>query len=153
MKKSKIKKQLEAIQKRKLDICYTNYKAVNKNKIIYKVKSPKYLRYSDLLNECPICCSSVLIKTKILKFNKFKNLKTKEDYLLWLLLSKKSFKFGGVNRYLTIYRLKPESLSSFHFNKLLSAFLIYKKFLNFNIYLSFYFVLRLYINAFKKKFI
>ena len=152
-KKNKIREQLRIIRKKKLDVCYTNYKAVKDNKIIYEVSSPKLLKFKNLLEECPICCSSTIVKSKILKNNNFKNLITKEDYLLWLLLSKKKFKFGGVNKFLTFYQIKSNSLSSLQINKLLSAFLIYNKYLKLNVILSIYFVLRLYINAFKKKFI
>lgn len=153
-KKNKLKKQIVEIKKRKLDICYTNFKAINYNKkFIYKVKSPKQMVYNDLLKGCPICCSSIIIKSSILKKNQFSKLKTKEDYELWLRLSKKKFKFGGVNSYLTFYKLRKNSLSSKHINKLINAFKIYNNFNNYGIIFSLFFTIRLYFNAFTKKFL
>ena len=153
-KKNKLKKQIVEIKKRKLDICYTNFKAINYNKkFIYKVKSPKQMVYNDLLKGCPICCSSIIIKSYILKKNQFSKLKTKEDYELWLRLSKKKFKFGGVNNYLTFYKLRKNSLSSKHINKLINAFKIYNNFNNYGIIFSLFFTIRLYFNAFTKKFL
>ena len=153
-KKEKIKKQLKFMKKNDLDICYTDYLAINdSNKIIYKVRTPKNLSYKDLLSECRIACSSVLLKKKLLKKNRFKNFKTKEDYMLWLDLSKKGYKLSGINKFLCIYRVRPNSLSNLHLNKLYSAFKIYSNQLNYNLLFSVIFVIRLYLNAFKKKFI
>lgn len=153
-KKNKIKFQIDEIKKRKLDVCYTNYLALDSKKnIIYKVKPSKKLFYSDLLRECRICCSSVIIKRKILKKYKFLNLKTKEDYELWLRIAKNNYSFGGINNYLTFYRLRSNSLSSNHFNKIYNAFKIYYFFNNFNLINSFIFTVRLYFNAFIKKYI
>lgn len=151
--KNKLKFQLNEIKKRKLDICYTSYSAINKNnEILYKVKAPKKLKYFDLLNQCPICCSSVLIKKKILKKNNFKNITTKEDYELWLRLSKQRYLFGGINKNLTTYRVRKNTLSAKHFNKLYNAFKIYYYYNSYNFFISLYFTIRLYFNAFKKKF-
>jgi len=146
--------QLSFIKKKNIDICYTNYLAINDdNKVIYKVKTPKVLFYDDLLSECSIACSSVLLKKKILKKTQFKNFTTKEDYMLWLDLSKKGYKFSGINKFLSIYRVRSSSLSNLHFNKIYSAFKIYSHYLNYNFLYSVIFVIRLYINAFKKKYL
>jgi teichuronic acid biosynthesis glycosyltransferase TuaG len=153
-KKTKIKEQLSFINNNNVDICYTDYLAINEsNKIVYKVRTPKVLFYKDLLRECPIACSSVLVKKEILKNNPFKNLNTKEDYMLWLDLSKKGFNLLGLNKFLSIYRVRSNTLSSRHFNKLYSAFKIYSRHLDYNFLFSIIFVIRLYINAFKKKYL
>ena len=81
--KNKINLQLKFIKKYNADICYTSYLGINNKRILYKIKSPKTVSYASLLKECPICCSSVVIKRKIFEKIKFKNLKTKEDYMLW----------------------------------------------------------------------
>ena len=151
--KHKLKYQCEIIIKKGIDICYTNYIAFNEKYFLYKVNPPKILNYSSLLKSCPICCSTVLIKKKILKKNKFKNIKTKEDYELWLRLSKKNYVFFGINKYLTKYRVRPNSLSNKHFNKIFNAFIIFKKFNHLNLLLSIIYTARLYTNAFIKKYI
>ena len=48
-----------------------------------------FLRLNDLIKSCDIGLSTVMIKKTHLKTNKFPNLKTKEDFVLWL---KTSFK-------------------------------------------------------------
>ena len=90
-KRDKLTMQVDFMNKNKIDLCYTNYYAFSGKKIIYKVKIKKSFDYNQLLNECPISCSSVLLKKNILNENKFRNLKTKEDYELWLRIAKKNF--------------------------------------------------------------
>ena len=152
-KKDKLKKQINFMNKNKIDLCYTNYHAFVDKKIIYKVKIKKSFNYKQLLKECPISCSSVLLKKDILINNKFKNLKTKEDYELWLRIAKKKYRFGGINKFLTRYRVRNNSLSANHLNKLINAFKIYNKYNNFSIIESILYVVKLYSNAFMKKYL
>ena len=153
-KRIKLKNRLFFIKKNKLDICYTVDVAVNDNlELLDMVKTPKTLFYKDLLRECPIACSSVLLKKKILKNIIFRKLKTKEDYMLWLELSKKGYRLSGINKPLSIYRVRSSSLSNMHFNKIYSAFIIYSSYLNYSFLFSVIFVIRLYVNAFKKKYL
>ena len=42
-----------------------------------------------LLKSCDIGLSTVMINKNLLKKNKFPNIKTKEDYVLWLKILKK----------------------------------------------------------------
>jgi teichuronic acid biosynthesis glycosyltransferase TuaG len=152
-KKDKLAIQVDFMNKNKIDLCYTNYYAFADKKIIYKVKIKKSLNYNQLLNECPISCSSVLLKKNILDKNKFKDLKTKEDYELWLRIAKKKYRFGGINKFLTGYRVRNNSLSSNHLNKLANAFKIYNKYNNFSIIRSILYVIKLYSNAFMKRYL
>lgn len=152
-KRDKLTMQVDYMNKNKIDLCYTNYYAFADKKIIYKVKIKKSLNYNQLLNECPISCSSVLLKKNILDKNKFKDLKTKEDYELWLRIAKKKYRFGGINKFLTGYRVRNNSLSSNHLNKLANAFKIYNKYNNFSIIRSILYVIKLYSNAFMKRYL
>ena len=110
------------------------------------------MNYNYLLRECPICCSSVVIKRNILKKYNFSPLETKEDYELWLRLAKNKYIFGGINSYLTAYRIRDNSLSSKQFNKIYNAFKIYYKYNKKNFIKSVIFTFRLYFNAFLKKY-
>ena len=49
--------------------------------------------------------------------------------------------------------MRDNSLSAQHFNKLINAFKIYNKYNNFGIFTSMLCVLRLYCNAFIKKYL
>ena len=151
-KKDKLKKQINFMKKNKIDFSFTGYTALKNGKMnLYSVNAINLIDYNDLIKSCPICCSSVIIKSKILKKNLFKNYKTKEDYELWLRLSKKT-KIMGLQNFLTFYNVRKSSLSSLHIDKLKNAFDIYRN-LKFSIFMSFFCIIRLYFNAFIKKYL
>lgn len=151
--KDKLKLQISEMIKNNYNVSYTSYTAFKKqDDIKYFVEANKKLDFSSLIKANPICCSSVVVKKKILKKKAFPNLKTKEDYVLWLKISKKN-NFYPIKKNLTFHRIRKNSLSSNHLNKLFNAFSIYNDFLSFNIVYSFCCVVRLYMNAFIKKYL
>lgn len=152
-KKDKLFIQIKQMRKRNLDLSYTAYECINeKGKKLYKVRAEKKLDYKKLISACNIACSSVLLKKKIFNKLSFNSFITKEDYDLWLRISKFNYKIGGVNRILTSYLHRSSSLSSNHLNKILNAFLIYYRENDLSAFFSTFCVMRLYYNAFRKKF-
>ena len=150
---AKIEKQMIFIKKKNVDICYTGYSVVSNNKIFYKPKTPSFMNYFNFLKECPICCSSVMLKKKIFNSIGFGSYQTKEDYELWLRITKRKINFFGLNEYLTFYRSRKSSLSSYQLNKLINAFNIYKQHYGFRPFFICFSIARLYFNALKKRFI
>ena len=150
--KDKLREQIYFMKKNKIDFSFCGYLIINKkDEIIHKIEAPKRLDYQNLLSACDIGLSTVVLKSKILKVDKFPNLKTKEDYLLWLKLSKKNIKMVGLNKTLVSWRKTNNSLSSSVVQKLKDAFLIYNKSLKFSFTLSIYRVFILSLNYFKKR--
>ena len=91
--KDKLKKQIKFMKMKKVDFSFTDYSIIDKNeKKIKIIKAPKIITYQNLLFSCDIGLSTVMINARLLKKEKFPNLKTKEDYLLWIKLSKKKSK-------------------------------------------------------------
>lgn len=132
---------------------FSSYFAKKNKKIIYEVKLNRDCTYDRLIRENPICCSSVLLHRDIYKNYKFdEKLKTKEDYDLWLRISKK-YKFKLVKNSLVDYSIRKNSLSSHHFIKIKNALYIYHTKQSYNILYSLYCVVRLYVYAFKKKYL
>ena len=150
--KDKLREQIHFMKKNKIDFSFCSYLIINKKEeIINEIKAPHRLYYQNLLSACDIGLSTVVLKSKILKVHKFSNLKTKEDYLLWLKLSKKNIKMVGLNKTLVSWRKTNNSLSSSVVQKLKDAFLIYNKYLKFSFTLSIYRVFILSLNYFKKR--
>ena len=73
---------------------------------------------------------------------RFGNTKTKEDYLLWLKLSKITSIYG-IDKDLLLWRKTNNSLSSNIIQKLSDAIVVYKKIENKNFLITFFYVLRL----------
>ncbi len=152
--KNKLKKQIKFMKEKKLDFTYSNYSIIDeKGNVIKKIKSPKIIKFNDLLFSCDIALSSVVVKSNILKSEKFPSLKTKEDYLLWLKLSKRNVKMLAINKNLTFWRKTSNSLSSSVVQKFKDAFLVYNKHLKFNFIVSIILILLLSINSLIKRYL
>lgn len=153
-KKDKLKKQLNFMLKNKLDFSHTSYEIIDQNGLkIGLRKANKNLSYNDLIKSCDIGLSTVIFKKKLFdnKNYKFPNLKTKEDYVLWLKFAKKGIKLKGINKYLSCWRSCSNSLSSNNFQKLLDGYKVYNIYLKFNKFKSIYKLLLLSMNSIKKK--
>jgi len=152
--KDKLRKQIDFMKKNKVDFAFCSYLIINKNEeVISKIEAPQRLYYQNLLLACDIGLSTVVLKSKILKIDKFSSLKTKEDYLLWLKLSKKNIKMAGLNKTLVSWRKTNNSLSSSTVQKIKDAFLIYNKYLKFNFIISIYRVFILSLNYLRKRYL
>jgi teichuronic acid biosynthesis glycosyltransferase TuaG len=153
-KKNKLIKQIKFMKLNKLDFSYSDYSIINeKDTLIKKIKSPKLIKFKDLLFSCDIALSSVIINSNLLKNEKFPNIKTKEDYLLWLKLSQKNVKMMSVGKNLISWRKTKNSLSSSTEQKLKDAFVVYKKYLKFGFFTSIILIIFLSINSITKRYL
>ena len=153
-KKNKIKIQLNFMKKKSISISHTSYEVINsKNKIIGYRKANNLLSYKDLLKSCDIGLSTVMVDKKILINEKFPNIKTKEDYVLWLNVLKKTPYIRGINKNLTNYRKRKNSLSSNFFVSIVNGYKVYKNYMKMGHIESLYRLLILSINYLKKTYI
>jgi len=109
------------------------------------------LDYSDLIKSCDIGLSTVIVESKLIKKNLFPNIKTKEDYVVWLKLAKSQNRIIGLNEYLTKWRKLNNSLSSSVLQKIVDAYKVYRYYERRSIINAIYQIFVLSINAFKKK--
>jgi teichuronic acid biosynthesis glycosyltransferase TuaG len=148
----KLNFQINFMIKNKIIFSHTNYFIIDtNNKIIGSQIAPDKIYYNDLLKSCDIGLSTVMIDAKIKNELKFSNLKTKEDYVLWLKLSKK-YPIFGINKFYSNWRSSKSSLSSSYVRKIIDAFYVYNRFQKFNIIKSLLFVLTLSLFALIKKY-
>ncbi len=152
-RKDKLKRQLNFMLKYNINFCFTSYKIVDSNnKVIGSRISKKNLEYQDLIKSCDIGLSTVMLKRKLLK-NKllFPKLKTKEDYVLWLKISKEIGTLYFLKDTLTYWRKLDNSLSSDTIQKLIDGFRVYNYYLKFSIFKSIKSLLNLSLNYLLKK--
>ena len=148
----KLKLQYDFMKVNNYRITHTNYKIIdNKNKIIGKNVSKEYLTYDQLINSCDIGLSTVMSKKEVFDISRFKEINTKEDYALWLELSRKGENFICLNKSLTLWRRTPKSLSSSFTDKFINAFKVYYYFEKKNLLMSFLLVINLGLHYIKKK--
>ena len=108
------------------------------------------LKYENLLYSCDIGLSTVLIKKNIILNNPFPPLKTKEDFVVWLNIAKKGTKLVKLNEILVEWNSVKGSLSSNIFQKMIDGYRVYRKFQNFSVLVSIYYLIILSFNSLKK---
>ena len=151
-KKNKLYIQYNHMKKNNIPISHTSYDLFDEENIFLQRRVARKLNYFDLLNSCDIGLSTVMLKkTLILKHNLFPNLKTKEDYVLWLKISKSGILLDGIKKSLTIWTDRKNSLSKSTFQKIKDGFKVYYKYEKLNFLESFFRVFILSINFLKKK--
>ena len=149
---NKIEVQLYFMLNYGYDFSHTTYQVLNYNgKIISTVRARETLKYKELLKSCDIGLSSVILKRKLLNDMKFPELKTKEDFVLWLGLAKKSVNLAGLDKPLMFWRQTSNSLSSSKLQKLKDAFKVYYLYEKKNFFYSIFCVVRLSTYALFKK--
>ena len=153
--KNKLEKQLQFMKKKNSDFSHTSYELIDSKGIKQEKREAKpLLNYENLLRSCDIGLSTVIMKKKLFNnYCKFPNLKTKEDYVLWLKLAKKKIILHGLNTNLTRWRITSNSLSTNIPQKCADAFLVYYKYMKFNFFKSCMSVFLLSINYIKKKYL
>ena len=82
---------------------------------------------------------------------KFADIKTKEDYVFWLKITLNDKKIFAVQHNLTKWRKLDDSLSSSSLQKFYDGYLVYRKYMNFNILKSFICLMSLSFNYFLKE--
>ena len=134
-KKEKLETQLNFMKNSNLDFSHTSYDIIDENNKITSFREAKNtISFKKLVNSCDIGLSTVMIKRKIFENNKyqFPRLVTKEDYVLWLLLSKRNIIFYGIKKKLSSWRKTDNSLSSNIPQKIVDGFRVYKNHMNYS---------------------
>jgi teichuronic acid biosynthesis glycosyltransferase TuaG len=153
-KKNKLEIQLNFMKQFNLNFCYTSYDVIDKNSDFINIRNaPNYVDFKKLRNSCDIGLSTIIIKKNIFDNNKyqFTNLKTKEDYLLWMELARDGIEMKGIDNSLTSWRKSKDSLSSSTIQKLIDGYRVYRVHLGYGTLKSLFSLIVLSINFILKK--
>ena len=152
--KSKLKFQINKMKQLNLKISTTNYKIIDENdKYLGLRKSFNNLTFKKLINSCDIGLSTVIVKRSLFEKKKYRfaNLKTKEDYVLWLTITRDNITIRNFSVNLTLWRKCKDSLSSSSIQKICDGYKVYRNHLNFSAIYSLYRLIILSINYLKKR--
>ena len=149
-KDTKLDEQIKFMKKKNIDFSFTAYEVINENKDKIGFRTAKdILNFNDLIKSCDIGLSTVVFKKKLFNnpYYRFANLKTKEDYVLWLKLAKDGILLNGLNQNLACWRKNKQSLSSSISQKIFDGYRVYNSYLKFNTFKSIIYLLILSINS------
>jgi len=151
---NKLENQLNFMKKKNINFSFTSYNIINDlGNIIGNRKAYEEITFKQLLRSCDIGLSTVIVEKKTindLNIN-FPNIKTKEDYVVWLYLSRNGVRMMGLQENLTSWRKLSDSLSSSIFQKILDGYKVYRVYLKLNIVKSLFYLFLLSINFLIKK--
>lgn len=150
-KKDKLLKQINFMKKMGSKISHTSYEIINNRGLIIGQRKAHLMTFKKMMKSCDVGLSSVILKKNILNKNiKFPNLETKEDFVLWLKITKKGINIDPLDINLMLWRNTENSLSSSIIRKLMDGYAVYRKFLNFSRLKSFFYLALLSLNYLKK---
>jgi len=152
--RTKLNTQLNFMNELKIDFSYTSYEIINKDgKTIDYRNADQEITFNKLLRSCDIGLSTVIMKKNLFDQTNtnFPNLKTKEDFVLWLKLSKSGVRMMGLNKRLTFWRSLNNSLSSSSIQKLFDGYRVYRLYMKYSIFKSIIYLLILSLNFLFKK--
>jgi teichuronic acid biosynthesis glycosyltransferase TuaG len=142
----KLEKQINFMEINNYAATHTSYHIVDSNNNVRSTRVAKKLDFKTLLKSCDIGLSTVVIRKDILKSNlKFPKIATKEDYVLWLLITKNGNVFYPLHDILTQWKISKNSLSSNVLRKLIDGYTVYYKYMKFSLSKSFLLLLQLCI--------
>ena len=152
--KNKLETQLLFMKNTGSVISHTSYMIINeKDDLIGTRVAKNFSNIQEIIKSCDIGLSSVMLKKEIINDDiQFPNLKTKEDFVLWLKILKLGKEISAIDQNLLSWRRTENSLSSSIFQKLLDGFRVYNKFMGYNFFTSIYYLLCLSINYVIKRF-
>ena len=146
---NKLENQLNFMKKKNINFSFTSYNIINDlGNIIGNRKAYEEITFKQLLRSCDIGLSTVIVEKKTindLNIN-FPNIKTKEDYVVWLYLSRNGVRMMGLQENLTSWRKLSDSLSSSIFQKILDGYRVYRVYLKLNIVKSLFYLFLLSVN-------
>ena len=98
-RQNKLEKQMKFMKDCNLEFSFTSYEIINNNNLKIGFRdAQKNLSFKQLRNSCDIGLSTVIIQKNIFNNEKFRfgKTKTKEDFILWLLLAKNGIQISGI---------------------------------------------------------
>ena len=142
--KSKLEVQLRIMSQENIDVCFGSYEMIDSSgkKLNIKVNALPFLDYKKLLKANYIGNLTGIYNCANIGKIYTKNLKKRQDWLLWLEALKRSNKPAvGISETIAYYRKSESSLSSNKMNLVKHNFNVYRKGLNFSILKSSFYLL------------
>lgn len=150
----KLKRQVDFMIQNNATISCTAYQpfvSINGNVCSLSTRAvPNIIDYRSLLYSCKVGCSTVMFEEKHFSGVQFPSIH-KEDYALWLNITKNGFHIHGLNEVLVFYRVSGSSLSGNKYIEFMRQWRIYRLHLNVSFIRSVYYMFFYTINAFLKR--
>jgi teichuronic acid biosynthesis glycosyltransferase TuaG len=147
-KKNKLKNQINFMKKNNYSFSYTFYETFGDK--IKNIIPPLKFDYESFIRNTSIATSTMMVKRNKLRNIKFTNTKICEDYYFKCKLLKRVDFAYCLNKFLTKYRIRHNSLQSNNLRNIFWIWKINKDYNKLNILENFISIIGISINSFKK---
>ena len=147
-RKNKLKDQINFMKKNNYFFSYTYYETFGDKKRL--IKTPLKFDYSRFIHNTSIATSTIMVKKNMIRNIKFLRTKICEDYYFKCKLLKRTKNAYCLNKYLTKYRVRKNSLQSNNLRNFFWIWKINKKFNKLNFFDNLFSLLNISINSLKK---
>jgi teichuronic acid biosynthesis glycosyltransferase TuaG len=126
----KLEKQLQFMQVNDVAFSFTQYYPVNEageKTGAVEDEIPDKIEYNQLIKSNVIGCLTVMLDLEKTGPVRMVNIRTRQDYVLWLELCKRGFPAYNLKEPLALYRIKGESISSNKFKMAKQNWKVYRE--------------------------
>lgn len=128
-KPEKLEKQLAFMQKNDYAFTFTDYELMDQdgNLLRKTIHMPDSIDYKGLLKNTIIGCLTVMLDRQQVGNIQMPNIRTRQDFALWLSVLKKGYRAYSIQEPLSIYRIVEGSISSNKFKAAKRNWFVYRK--------------------------
>lgn len=149
---NKLEKQISFMKKNNVDLSFTGYHFISEEGVLGdSVSVPNEVSYKTLLRGNIIACLTAVYDTKKLGKVYMPDIRKRQDFALWLKITKSGVNAIGINESLAHYRIRKDSLSSTKFNTMMHTWRVYRNVEKLNILSSFIYIFSHLIGAIIKR--
>ncbi|HWJ76924.1 MAG TPA: glycosyltransferase family 2 protein [Niallia sp.] len=125
----KLETQLQFMLDRNIAFSFTEYELMNEEgeRLNKTIHVPEKIDYHGLLKNTIIGCLTVMIDREKTGDFRMMNIKSRQDFVLWLAILKKGFTAYGLQKTLSIYRIVKGSISSNKLNTAKKNWYVFRK--------------------------
>ncbi|GJQ57442.1 MAG: glycosyltransferase family 2 protein [Candidatus Scalindua sp. AMX11] len=125
---NKLEEQIKFMKMNSVEFCYSNYFHMTENgQLQGSINVPKEVDYNQLLDGCIIGCLTAIYDTKRIGKVFMPELRKRQDYGLWLAITKQGVVAKGIQTPLAKHRKRKASLSSQKLNTMLYTWKLYRE--------------------------
>lgn len=150
---TKLEKQLAFMRNKDIAFSFTEYELMDEEGVLLnkKVEIPDSIDYHGLLKNTIIGCLTVMINREKTGYFEMPNIRTRQDFALWLSILKKGFTAYGLKETLSKYRVVKGSISSNKINAAKKTWYVFREVEKLNLVYSSWCFLNYSFQAIKKR--
>jgi glycosyltransferase involved in cell wall biosynthesis len=125
---TKLEKQIDFMKKNNISFSFSNYHFISESgEVASEVKVPLSVTYDSLLKGNVVACLTAIYDSNALGKVLMPDIRKRQDFGLWLAITKKDVTGYSLQESLAKYRLRKGSISDAKFNTMMYTWILYRQ--------------------------